>query len=359
MLNRATERCFGHRRARHAAGRLCRSLVASLGMVCTVGTVNRLQAQTAANNHWLPRITLNNDAYNFWQQPGQRSDEEYTNGVVASLDALHGAWWTRPYAGDRPGCNSAEDSARSCLVSSVLIGQDLYTPNLDRPPFSSDTWDRERPYAAYLYLGTTGRVVSRRTSSEYSATVGVTGSPALGRLSQRIAHHISAGYTTRAEGWETQVGTQVGAQLATRQRWLVARAAPDGKGVFDLTTGVGASVGTIRTAADVGAAMRLGYNVSHPWDPRAWRGRSPLEFFVSTGGRIEGIAYDVSLDGTLRNPDRRVERVGRVNEYEFGTGLRMHRLTVGWRAITRSREYVSGPARHTFSSMYSIWEFPL
>jgi hypothetical protein len=201
--------------------------------------------------------------------------------------------------------------------------------------------------------------VSRRTASEYTVTTGVTGDPALGKLSQRIAHHITAGYTTPATGWETQVGTQAGLQLATRQRWLVARAAPGGKGVFDLISDFGGSVGTIRTAADAGATMRLGYNVSHPWDPRAWRGRSPLEFFVATSGRVEGVAYDFSLDGTLRNPDRRVARVGRVNEYEVGTGLRMHRFTVGWRAVTRSREYQSGPGRHTFSSMYSVWEFPL
>ncbi len=369
--NNRLERCEGrdHRRLREravsparlaSAGRgALRFAAILLSAACTLATGPGVRAQQVeANGHWLPRIRLDNDAYNFWQQPGQRSDEEYTNGVVVSLEALHGAWWGRHLAGARPGCNVANKSARSCLTTSLMLGQDLYTPNLDRAPFTSDTWDLERPYAAWLYMGTTGRVVSRRTASEYTATIGVTGQPALGKLSQRIAHQITAGYTTLATGWETQVGTQVGAQLATRQRWLVARAAPSGKGVFDLSSSAGASVGTIRTAVDIGATMRLGYNVSHPWDPREWLGRSPLEFFVSSGGRVEGVAYDFSLDGTLRNPARRVERVNRVNEYEFGTGLRMHRLTVGWRAITRSREYQSGPGRHTFSSMYSVWEFP-
>lgn len=173
-----------------------------------------------------------------------------------------------------------------------------------------------------------------------------------------MAHEISARYTTKATGWETQVGFEPGVLLGLRQTVLALRWAPGGVGVLDLAPSVGGTLGNIRTAADMGGKLRLGINLSHPWDPRAWRARADWEFNVSAAGRREYVAHDFSLDGTLlRTPDRQVTRVPTVNEYEFGTALRIRRLTVGWRAITRSKEYTTGPARHAFSQMYSAIEF--
>jgi hypothetical protein len=59
----------------------------------------------------------------------------------------------------------------------------------------------------------------------------------------------------------------------------------------------------------------------------------------------------MSLDGTWRHPARRVDRIGDVYQYEFGAGLRVHTVAVEYRAVTRSREYRTGPGHHTYSSM--------
>jgi hypothetical protein len=126
----------------------------------------------------------------------------------------------------------------------------------------------------------------------------------------------------------------------------------------DVVPSAGVSVGNIRTAAEAGARLRVGVNLSHPWDPRAWRGRPDWEFHVSAAGRREYVAHDFSLDGTaFRPPNRSVVRVPGVSEYDVGTALRLHRFTVGYRAITRSREYTTGPSRHVYSQMYSAIEF--
>lgn len=216
----------------------------------------------------------------------------------------------------------------------------------------------ERPYAAWLYLGGEGRRISNRALRTYSLSLGVTGAPALGKVAQSIAHHINARYTTRATGWETQVGAEPGVLLGVRQSIMALRWAPGGMGILDIAPSVGTSLGNIRTSADVGGKLRLGINMSHPWDPRAWRGRGAWEFQVSAAGRREFVAHDFSLDGTLfRATDRHVTRVPTVSEYEFGTALRLHRLSVGWRAVTRSREYATGPARHVYAQMYSAIEF--
>ena len=46
-----------------------------------------------------------------------------------------------------------------------------------------------------------------------------------------------------------------------------------------------------------------------------------------------------------------------VREFDFGVGVRFHRLRLDWGATTRSREYTTGPSRHVYSTMSAAWEF--
>lgn len=308
-------------------------------------------------SRWLPRLRLDNDAYNFWIHPGHRTDEEYTNGVLASLEALGGWIWGRRFGGGAPDCGADTGSSGRCLSTLVSIGQEMWTPNLSRPPFSYPGWQDERPYAGWLYLSATGRSSSRRSLRAVEVALGVTGRPALGQVSQLVAHKINQKYTTRATGWETQVGFQPGAQLGYHHSLLAARARVGSKAFLDLAPTMSLVAGTIRTSAGMGGRLRVGYNLSHPWDPRAWRGRSHLEYFVSAGGRADYVARDFSLDGSLLDAERRVARVPGVHEYSLGAGVRLHRVLFQWEAITRSRQYETGPAHFAFSTMSASWEF--
>jgi lipid A 3-O-deacylase len=328
------------------------------GVVALALAVAALPGRAAGQGApWLPRLRLDNDSYNFWLAPGDRTDEEYTNGVVASLETLGAPWWGKRLGGGHPACAHDTRPKGTCLTTLVSLSQDIYTPNLHRPPFSTPDWQRERPYAAWLALGGEGRRVTARSLRTMSLAVGVTGRPALGELAQSIAHHITAAWTVEAKGWETQVGFEPGVIAGYRQSLLAARGTLGGRRVFDVVPTAGVSLGNILTNADVGARARLGINLSHPWDPRAWRRRAPWEFHVSAGGRLEYVARNFSLDGTLLSPERQVDRRPGVSEYEFGAGVRVQRLNVGWRAVTRSREYTTGPARFTWSSMYAGVEF--
>lgn len=306
---------------------------------------------------WLPRLRLDNDAYNFWVHPGHRTDEEYSNGVVASLEALHAPWWGRRFGGGRPGCGEDTTSAGRCLTTIVSIGQNIYTPNLNRPPYSYPDWERERPYAGWLYLTGTARTVSPRALRQVDVSLGVTGQPALGQTAQSIAHWINRKYTTEATGWETQVGFVPGVQLGWRQTLLALRAASGTAGWIDLAPTVGVTAGTIRTSADAGLRIRAGYNMSHPWDPRAWRGRGPLELYATAAARAEHVAREVSLDGAFGDNERHVDRVPGVREFDVGLGVRLRRIRFDWMATTRSREYTTGPSRHVYSTMSAAWEF--
>ncbi|MEO7965837.1 MAG: lipid A deacylase LpxR family protein, partial [Gemmatimonadaceae bacterium] len=254
-------------------------------------------------------------------------------------------------------CAIAAISDPACLTTGVTLTQDIYTPNLHRPPFSSDTWADERPYAAWLGVGMEGRRVSARALRTVAIAVGVTGKPSLGEAMQDIAHHITARWTTEAHGWETQVGFQPGIVAGVRQSLLAAKLSAGGRGIFDLAPYAGVNVGNILTDAELGGKARLGINLSHPWDPRASRQRPRWEFDVNAGGRLDYVAHNFSLDGTLIHPDRRVDRTPTVRQHEFGAELRIMKLSLAYRAMTRSREYSTGPNHFTWSSMSAGIEF--
>lgn len=306
----------------------------------------------ASAQGWTPRLQLDNDVYNYWQRHTKRPDEEYTNGVRASLSSPSAPWWGRRFAPGIADCAGAEGPA-PCRSTTLLLGQDLYTPNLDRAPYVVEDWELERPYFAWLYVTGMARVTSRRSLHEASLSVGVTGPPAAGELAQRIAHTI--GFNDLATGWETQIGFEPGIVARYRQAVLAARAGGDRGLAMDLAPHAEVALGNVLTRGEVGGLTRIGWNLSHPWHSGDWRGRARTEWWLSAGGRFMHVARDMSLDGTWRDPQRSVERVAGVREYEFGAFLRVRQVTIGYRAVTRSREYRTGPASHTYSSMIVGW----
>jgi hypothetical protein len=305
-------------------------------------------AASPAQAAWRPRLRLDNDVYNFWRRHTQRPDEEYTNGVHASLESLTAPWWGRRFAAGVQDCAQAADTS-ACRSTVVTLGQDLYTPDLTRAPQTVADWELERPYFAWLFLRGTARVSSARTLHSTSLSLGVTGPPAGGSLAQQVAHRI--GFNEQASGWETQIGFEPGVMAEYRlARLMGRRGGPHGL-AFDFAAEAAVSLGNIRTHAEGGAVARIGWNLSHPWHSANWRGRPSNGWWVLAGGRTEYVARDMSLDGTWRNPSRRVDRIPGVRHYEFGGGVRMHGVSIEYRAVTRSREYRTGPGHHTYSSM--------
>jgi hypothetical protein len=300
---------------------------------------------------WLPRFQWDNDGFNVWTHPAHRPDEEYTNGLRVVMDAYSAPGWGRRLGGGRPGCAADTDQQGACLTTTLTLGQEMYTPHLARVPFSTPDWEKERPYFGWLYATAEGHVVTRRARRTLALTLGVTGSPSGAEVLHAAAHIVNRRFARAVSGWETQVGFEPGVVASARQTVMALRLGSRRAAMVQVMPSAGLSLGTVRTAADVGAAVRVGVNLTHPWDPRVWANRRPVELWLSAGGRAEYVARDMSLDGTLLNPSRRVDRVPGVNQYEFGGGLRLWSFTVGYTAVTRSREYRTGPDWHTYSSL--------
>ena len=104
-----------------------------------------------AQSTWRPALRLDNDVYNFWKRHTRRPDEEYTNGVHASLESHTAPWWGRQLASGVADC-AAAGPTDTCRGTVVTLGQDLYTPHLDRVPYAVQRWELERPYFAWLFV---------------------------------------------------------------------------------------------------------------------------------------------------------------------------------------------------------------
>ncbi|HSA54093.1 MAG TPA: lipid A deacylase LpxR family protein [Gemmatimonadaceae bacterium] len=324
---------------RHAAG-----LAAGLALGAAV-------APADAQSRWLPRLQWENDGFNFWIHPAHRPDEEYTNGLRIAMDAYGAPWWGRRFGKDRPDCAADADDTGACLTTTLTLAQEMYTPHLARVPFSTPDWERERPYFGWLYLAGEGHVVTRRALRTFGLTLGVTGPPSGAQVLHAAAHLVNRRFARTVSGWETQVGFEPGVIASYRHTVMALHLGSRRAAMVQVMPSAGVSLGNVQTGADVGGLARVGLNLTHPWDPRNWTDRRPLELWVQAGGKLEYVARDMSLDGTLVNPGRRVVRIPGVQEVEYGAGVRFFGLSLAYRVVTRGQEYLTGPRRHTYSSL--------
>ena len=307
---------------------------------------------------WRMSVRADNDAFNFWKPITDRPDKEYTNGDEVSFEISAAPVWGRSFAKRRRPCRGNEDAGERCLTTAFSIAQDMYTPRPGREPRVVANWEAERPYAAWLHGTAEARVLGDRSLRTVTLSLGVTGPPAMGEFAQRTAHKLTGVYSRSPVGWDTQIAFEPGVNLAVREfRRLTARTAA-GTAVADFLPHVGASLGNVLTEAETGFRARLGMNLSNPWWTSEWRTRRPFELYLVGGLRGEAVARNITLDGNTLNATRSVDRTPFVGEYSIGIGGRSHGFVAEWRAVTRTREYRTGPTAHTHSVLFAGYEVP-
>jgi len=307
---------------------------------------------------WRFGIRADNDAFNFWRPITQRPDKEYTNGDEVEVELPAAPLWGKLFARRRAPCTGTEQGAERCLMTTFSIAQEMYTPSPEREPREVEDWANDRPYAAWLYASAAGRVLSERSLRTVELKLGVTGPPAAGEFAQRTAHQLTGVYSRAPVGWDTQIGFEVGVIASIREARRFAARVPSGRAVLDFMPHVGASLGNVLTSGEAGFTTRVGLNLSNPWWTSEWRTRAPFELYLLGGARGEAVARNITLDGNTLGATRQVDRVPFVGEYTFGFGLRNGGFVASWRAITRTREYTTGPTAHAHSVMFAGYEMP-
>jgi len=307
---------------------------------------------------WRMTVRADNDAFNFWRPITDRPDKEYTNGDEVSFEASAAPWWGRRFARRRMPCTGLEDVGARCLTTVVSLGQDMYTPRPDHEPRVVPDWRNERPYAAWLYVSAEARVISERSLRSVGLNLGVTGPPALGETAQKTAHKLTGVYSREPIGWDTQIGFEPGVMISARETWRFAGRTSSGAAVIDFVPHVGVSLGNVLTDAESGFRARVGINLSNPWWMSEWRTRPAVELYLLGGARAAAVAHNITLDGNTLGAERSVDRTPFVGEYSVGVGGRFRGLVAEWRAVTRSREYRTGPGAHAFSTLFAGFEVP-
>ena len=306
-----------------------------------------LGAQAAQSSLRASRVSAANDAFDFWLAPWYRPDEEFTNGVKATLEFAGPAWWHGLAPHDSADCRS---NAGRCVTHEWSVGQQIFTAA--RRASDSGPLAGSRPNAGWLYLEERDRTATRSRLDEWSVAFGVTGEPSLAQYVQRVAHGYAAAYN-RPVDWSTQLPFEPGVVVRYDHTRRVGGGRDGAPVAFALEPRVGAALGTIVTEATAGLKARLSFASDHPWLPSGSSSRLQVSLFAEAAGR--GVARNEFLDGSLFRSSVHVKSRAFVAEYEAGFSADWRRLGVGYRVHRTGPEYTTRTASHTWASLEASW----
>ena len=292
-------------------------------------------------------MRADNDAFNFWQAPYRRPDEEYTSGVRGSLVFFGAAPWERWLHRAAASCG---ESDTPCATHTYSIGQDIYTGKL--VPGDTVRLPGTRPNAGWLYVQESSRIAKPDRLDETSITIGITGPGALGKAMQNAFHSIAPAFN-RPDNWTVQLPFEPGIILAydRTQRMFVAGAGEQFSG--DVEPHAGVSLGNILTEARTGVRVRGGFRLQHPWQAVTESSTPEISFFADA--TIHGVARNEFLAGTLFHPSAHVQERPFVPEYQMGFSVRWERLTASYSLDQTQSEYVTRPNGHAWSRLGVDW----
>ncbi len=288
-------------------------------------------------------MRADNDAFDFWMAPWNRPDDEYTSGVHLTYTGGDAPWWARRALSGLPTCTGL---SIACRTSQLEIGQDIYTPFVPATGAASNT---QRPDAGWLYLSESAQSLTADHSDALTLTLGVTGPPSLAQLTQHVAHDVGPAYN-RPTDWSREIAFEPGVIVRYEHdaRFATPADVPIG---LEFVPHAAASVGNVLTDADAGARFRFGWRMSHPWLP-------PLHdagFDFVCGVSARAVARNLFLDGNTFQNGPRVGHEPFVETGELGVEFHARGFSLGYRAVTDSREYRAGPAWHPWGSLVGSW----
>jgi len=286
-------------------------------------------------------VRADNDAFNFWQAPWNRPDEEYTSGVRLVLDYAGNARWARRGHEEPTACADALDP---CAEHSYTLGQDIYTAVRSR--LQPVPLPGARPDAGVLWLSSSNRRATAGRVTDLRWTVGVTGRPALAAPLQRFFHNVAPGWNGPID-WSKQLPAEPVFALSYDQRLLRTT------GALELQPHAGASLGNLLTEVRAGLGARAGRSLSSP--RRIAAKDRPLTLTVVGDATVRGVARNETLSGTFFRPSVHVALRPVVTELQLGTTLRWRELGVSWIAHQTSAEYRARRGPHAWSALEASW----
>jgi len=267
-----------------------------------------------------------------------RTDAGYTAGVSLS--------YTRNDSGLLGWVWESLGADQGRPYSSYELAQLIFTPtDLGRSPPDP----RDRPYAGILYAGlTTGRQTDASLKS-LKLLVGVVGPSSLGEAGQENIHLLLEQVSPR--GWNYQLDDEPLLDLIYEQRHRFRLAGRDDGVAAELIPIGTAMVGNYLTKARAEGQLRLGYRLQDDFGETSIRGlgASPVPgngtaageggLYVFTGGGVDMVARDITLDGNSNRSGPSVDKNAFVSFVTAGLVYRSGSFRGSFSYFFRGREF--------------------
>jgi hypothetical protein len=290
------------------------------------------------------------------------ADRNYTSGVKLAYvspaervpDWLQGSGrFTRALSGSDPD------------FWGIAIGQSIFTPeDIEANPAPAD----QHPYAGWLYLQLmVGAEEDRpgglepRYLDTYELEIGIVGPSALGEEAQSSIHEWLG--APDPQGWDSQLNDELAFAVSFDRRWRPPwlQFSTDVGGLeFDLTPSAGATLGTLRTEARVGATARVGWRLDNDYGPPRVRpslsgvehfsgGRLSWQVFAGVQGRA--VARNLFLDGNTFEDSASVDRNPYVADFQTGFSVSAGDWRLAYTYVWRTEEFETQGARQDFGAL--------
>jgi lipid A 3-O-deacylase len=289
------------------------------------------------------QITVENDHFSYWLPREERTDREYSNGVLMRFPLASVLPIVSVLAGEARPCTGRETSMQPCTSASLSVGQKIYTPTPWRPKAG------ERPYAGWLFSAIEVERTTSERQRQLGLEVGVTGRPSLGEKIQTVVHE-RRGHGAPV-GWDQQLGFEPAFSVHATES-LVLAASPRDAALGALVTGsFTGAVGTLLTGAAAGVEVRAGLRPPHPWRQSAGGRNAAISLYGVGGVTQHAVLRNLMLDGNTFRENSGIQRRPLVTEKTAGVGLRLGRVAVEYRGVVLGREYETQKAAHPYGSL--------
>lgn len=243
----------------------------------------------------------------------------------------------------------------------LLFGHQIYTPSdIEAAALLPD----DRPYAGYLYTGIALHSKTPAKLDTIEITLGVVGPAALAEQVQNTVHDLRG--IGEAKGWDNQLDNEPALGFAWQRKWRTHRADLTNILCYDLLTHTGVALGNVRTSADAGAEIRLGYNIPmdfgsdviHPGAgvsapvPVSGHPDLPvfgLHWFAAVRG--EAVVRDIFLDGNTFESSHSVDKKPLVAEFSTGIAVSYKMVKFTYRHVFRTKQFDNQSEGHVLGSL--------
>ncbi|EHQ29912.1 lipid A deacylase LpxR family protein [Mucilaginibacter paludis] len=261
--------------------------------------------------------------------------------------------------------NHPDSSKLENKVLGFEIGQKIFTPQtafLDMP--NAERYI-DRPFAGYLYFGTTLNLLYKNESNlKLQGQLGFIGQYSYGKQIQEFIHRTLGFY--KPAGWQYQVQNDFEVNLSAEYNRLLARGSS-----VDLTFNSNAALGTGFTNAGTGVTARFGkfnqlFNSISTGSTVSRSGKSkPLndgEFFFYLKPSISFIAYNATIQGSMFEKQPGVNEIRGTKQpvmlsQQLGGDFVKGHWIIDLSAVFQTRETKEMVQAHQWGSVSGIYRF--